>query len=95
MPRGLPVPPLSEGDRQRLGASLERLTALAPTMPAAADPALAGELRAEAAHLLAAAGVCGGNVRAAIGGEGAGPSLTGPGGAEADATGCVGGGIHK
>lgn len=59
VPRGLPGPPLVEGDKGRLEASLGRLTAVAPTMPAAADPVVVNE-RAEAAWLLEGAGVCGG-----------------------------------
>jgi hypothetical protein len=58
VPRGLPVPALAAEDKQRLEASLQQLTALAPTMPAAADPAVAPDIRNEAVHLLEAAGVC-------------------------------------
>lgn len=56
IPRGLPGPPLSAEERGRLEAGTERLAALAPTMPAAADPAVASE-RAEAARVVAAAGI--------------------------------------
>lgn len=59
VPRGLLAPPLQEEDRERLRGSLGWLTALAPTMRPAADPALARE-RAEAERVLEAAGVLAG-----------------------------------
>lgn len=65
VPRGLPVPPLADEDKGRLEASIDRLTALAPTMPAATDPALASE-QAEAVRLVAAAGVCQEGDRSAV-----------------------------
>lgn len=57
VPRGLPAPPLPDEDKRQLEASIERLTALAPTMPEAANSAVAGEL-AVAARLAATVGVC-------------------------------------